>query len=225
MKATAIIAIWTFILLTACGNENAYADLAGRPVDAWTPFVQVTPPQGIWEVRTFEAVNIHRSTASSSPTYHLDYHMITPEERLFRWREYEMQRAFNFFFPEERHFFTSTAQVYPDFFGGFELTRRSAIVMIVEGKEYEAYEFLTYLENFTTIEVLYVPRSFNEIAAMHRLITCASFHPRRWRAIRNHQEGVVIVELFDYTEKEKAFFRENILNSPFVQFRNRNERI
>ena len=136
-----------------------------------------------------------------------------------------MLRAYNFFFPNERHFFTSLAQVYPDFFGGFELTRRTAIVMIVEGKQDEAYEFLAYLENFNTIDILYVPHSFNKIAAIHRQIVGAGFHPRRWRAIRNHLEGVVIIELFDYTDKEKAFFKENILDSPFVRFRDRNERI
>ena len=223
MKISSTITIAALFMLSACASENNGNSQASQHIDEWSPFVQVAPPRDIWETQTFEAVYCPCASTPNTPNYAIDYYMLTPEERIFRWREYEIQRAFNFFFPDELHFFTSTAQTYPDFFGGFELSRRIARVMIVENRENEAQEFLAYLERFKTIEIYFVPRSFNDLIAVHRLIISANIYPRRWHVIRNHMEGYVQIELFDYSEEEKAFFREHVLDSPLVQFR-RSER-
>ena len=218
MKIFLATAIAALFMLSACASEYGDSGQAVRHVDEWAPLVQVSPPRNLWETQAYEAECDAPATTPNSPVYDIDYHMLTPNERVMRWRAYELQRAFNFFFPDEQHFFTSTAQVYPCFFGGFELSRHDAIVMIVEGKEYEAREFLEYIANFSLIDIFFVPYSFNEIVNVHRQILSANVYPRRWRVNRNHLEGHVRVELFNYSHDEKEFFRTYVLDSPFIRF-------
>ena len=57
MKIAAVIAIAALVMLSACDRQSSTETASyARPVDAWMPFVQVLPPQGIWDVRPSEMV-------------------------------------------------------------------------------------------------------------------------------------------------------------------------
>ena len=62
MKIKALAAIAALALFSACGSESTGAETTARPVDAWAPLVQVSPPRDIWEVQTKE-----RETHSLAP--------------------------------------------------------------------------------------------------------------------------------------------------------------
>ena len=219
MKLTAIAAIFALILLSACGSENAHANETCQPVDEWTPFVQVAPPGNIWETQTYEAADDPPATRSSSPNYDwVSYRSFEVSESHWQRIFYEQQRAFNFFFPDATGFYFSTGQVYPDFFGGFWGTYFYTAVLIVEGKEDDAAEFLAYIENLETVEVYFVMHSFNELAAVHNQIINSNVQPQLWFVSWDVLEGYVQVQLFDYSEEEMAFFREYVIDSPLVRF-------
>ena len=204
MKLTAFITFFALIFITSCGSENADFDLAVHPVDVWLPFVQVTPPSSVWETR--------QSLAVENPNY----------DRLFecRWQQlfYEELEAFNFLFPNEPHIFIAGAHTLSGSARGLLGTYHYSAVLIIHVNEEEASRYLAYIEDFETIKVYFIPRSFNELEEIVNQINISNVYPKRWLTSRNIFEGFVLVKLFNYSEEEKAFFREHVLDSPYIRF-------
>ena len=214
-KLTTITAIIVLILLSACGSENSEANETIRPVDTWSPFVQIAPPGNIWETRSNEAINNPLLTPSNELVYIGSFQV---NESHWHRIMYERQRVKAFFPPDVTHPLFSTMQEFPDFIGGFLDAEFYTAVLIVQGKENEAAELLAYIEDFETIEVRFVPRSFNELTAIQTHIVNSNVKPQLWFNFRNELEGYVDIQLFDYSDEEKAFFREFVIDSPLVRF-------
>ena len=219
MKLTAIVALSALVLFSGCGSERLEADETILPVDIWSPFVQVVPPGNIWKTQTNESTVGTSSSETNDPGHGLVY---IDSFRVYEghWQRimYEQQRVQAFFPPDVTHPLFSTIQEFPDFFGGFLGGDFYTAVLIVMGKEEEAADFLAYIDEFETIKIRFVPRGFNELRAVHLHIINANVQPQPWFVFKNQLEGYVQVELFDYSDEEKAFFREHVLDSPLVRF-------
>ena len=205
MKITVMFAITALILLCACGSENTESELTAHPVDVWMPLVQVTPPRDIWQTQPNQA------------TGYLNYSRFgnaSQRQQLF----HEELRIFNFLFPNEPHILISTSPIVPEILSGFlGIYHYSAAIIFHVNKE-EAAEYLAYLNDFETIMVHFMPRSFNELTEIVNQINSSNVYPVLWQTTRHVIEGYVLVELFNYSEEEKAFFREHVLDSPYIRF-------
>ena len=71
MKFLSSVAILSLLLLSACGSNDTETNEVVRPVDAWSPFVQVAPPGNIWTVQTNEEVMSFAEDFSSNFTMYL----------------------------------------------------------------------------------------------------------------------------------------------------------
>ena len=204
MKIYSSLAILALLLLCACGSENIDSDTDMRPVDTWSPFVQVLPPGNIWDVQTHEP-----EVSSPSPAH------LARQERI----AYEIYRLYNFFGHGPTLGGWISGLIYPDYFGGFGwYDDLYMIVLIVESKEDEAAEFLAYLEDFETIQIRSSRHSFNELVLVQNVIWNSNVYPVLWWSRINTMTSSVVVYLFSYTDKEKAFFREFVTDSPLIDF-------
>ena len=205
MKVAAIATIAALILLSACGSDSTDSDLAVRPVDVWLPLVQVAPPRNIWET--------YQSQATGSAGYSR-LSDASRRQQLF----YEEFRIFNFLFPSEPHLLISTSPIVPEILREFLGTYHYLAVLIFHANEDVVAEHLAYIEDFETIKFYFMPRSFNELAEIVNEIRSSDVYPIRWRTTRNVFEGYVRVALSNYSEEEKAFFKEYVHDSPYIRF-------
>ena len=205
MKIFSSLAIIALLLLSACGSENADTDDVMRPVDTWSPFVQVAPPGNIWDVQTHEPED-----SSPSPAH------LARQERM----AYEIYRMYSFFDPGRTLGGWIPGLSYPDYFGGinWDDDLQYMIIFIVEGKEDEAEEFLAYLEDFETVQIRSSLHSFNELMLVQNIIWNSNVHPVLWWSRIDTLASGVVVYLFSYSDEEKEFFREFVTDSPLVDF-------
>ena len=212
MKIIALAAFAALILLSACDSESDGTDAAPRPVDAWTPFVQVLPPQGVWDVQLGDAEIIPLEAETSTRA-------LRRGDLIY----YETNRIYNFFGTNMGLFDREVD--FPEFFGGrqwlwFGQIPQYVIVLIVEGHEDEAEEFLTYIEDFRTVRVSSSNISYNEFLYVFDQILNSQVSPNPWRTTWvNVLEQKIRVTLINYSEEEIVFFREFVSDSPLIKFK------
>ena len=213
MKKLTITAITVLILLSACERESAYANLEVRPVDAWSPFVQVVPPRGIWEVQAYEPVDARLAAEAASRIHEA---LMERQERVID----QIYRIYEFLAPNETHLIWNFEFTFPDYFGGvaWAYDFQYLKVFIVEGKEGEAADLLAYIEDFKDTVVLFSTHSHNELRLITNQIWSSEVYPRLWFAGANPSRSAVVVSLFNYSEEEKDFFREYVFDSPLIYF-------
>ena len=212
MKITAAIAVAALVLFSACGSESSSDETTERPVDAWAPFVQVLPPEGIWGVQPSEAETVPLEADASTRAM---------------WRRdliyYETSRMYGFFGTTMGLFERDVD--FPEFFGGrhwlwFGQVPQYLVVLIVEGREDEAEEFLAYIEHFRTVIVESTNISYNEFLYVFDQISNSQVSPNPWRTTRsNVLEQKIRVTLINYSDEEIDFFREFISDSPLIEFK------
>ena len=204
MKIFSSLAIVALLLLCACGNENTDADTSARPVDVWQPYVQVAPPGNIWGIQTNE-----------SESNEVDPRLAHQEKMAL-----EINRLYNFFAPGQTLGGWNPDFRYPDYFGGFgwDDDLQYLIVLIVEDMVNEASEFLTYLEDFETVEIHFSPHGFNKLMYLQNLVWGSDIYPMLWWSRIDTITSRIIVYLFNYSEEEKEFFREYVIDSPIIDF-------
>ena len=210
MRIIGVITVAALILFSACGSESS-SETSTRAVDIWTPFVQVLPPQGFFEVSANEPEAIPREEDTSLSD-------MNREERIY----YETQRIYAFFgttwlFDREADF--------PDFFGGrywyrVNNTAQYLFVLIVEGLEDEAAEFLEFIEDFETTIVKSANISYNEFLYVFEQIWSSEVFPITRRSTWvNVLGGYIRVTLANYSDEEIMFFRQYISDSPLIVFK------
>ena len=207
MKIYSLTAVLVLILLTACGSDNSDSGQVVHPVDAWSPFVQVLPPGNLWDVREGE---------QNSPTPSLP----EPHRTRIELMSIEFTRIYVFLTPGPTMGGWFPEFQYPDFWGGlgFHDLHEYVIVYLVESKEDEAYEFLAYIEDFETVEIRFTPHSFNELLHVQRQIWDSGVYPVLWWTFINQSPSRITVQLFNYSEEEKRFFRQFVSDSPLIDF-------
>ena len=203
MKIVSSLVIIAILLLSACGGENMDADEAIRPIDAWSPFVQVVPPGNIFDVRANEAVDYYEA-------------FMARQEIMGQ----EIIRIYSFFAPRQTMGGWYPDFHFPDYFGGLIWGYDSGYthVFIVEGMENEASEFLLYLEDFQTIVIRSSLHSYNELMYVSRQIWFSDVYPVLWWSAIRVGMGSIAVHLYNYTYEEKDFFREFVSDSPLIHF-------
>ena len=209
MKIFSSFALAAMLLLSSCGSDNTDARETVRPVDAWQPFVQVAPPGNIWNVQTNEDENY-------PPTMRIAIPPMTRQERM----AYEIHRLYSYFAPSQTQGGWIPEQHFPDYFGGLAWSDNFEymIVLIVEGMEDEAAEFLAFLDDFRTVEIHYSRYSFNELMNVQHQIWDSEIYPLLWWSRIDPIKSSILVYLFGYSEQEKQFFREFVTDSPIIDF-------
>ena len=207
MKIFLIVAILALLQLTACGNENNDTNETIRPVDAWSPFVQVVPPGNIWDVQ---------DTVEYPPTVSATRQPTSRQEKIAS----EIVKLYSFLAPGQTLGGWIPDIHYPDYFGGlgWSYDFEYMIVLIVEGMDEEATEFLTFLDDFQTIKIRYSLHSFSELTNMQRKLWYFPIYPKLWWSRIDTISSSVIVYLFSYTDEEKEFFRNVVSDSPIISF-------
>ena len=203
MKLATFCAILALMLFTACGSDGNNADTDIRPADVWTPFVQVAPPGNIFDVHAYQAVD-HAAIWEAR------------QERL----AYEIMRIYEFFDLNRIPVGQDLNHSYPDYFGGFGWSDdlHYVTVLIVEGHEDDAADFLSFLEDFETVRIQSSARSFIELVHVSYQIWNSDVYPVLWWPRIDTMSSSVVVYLFNYSEEEKEFFRESVMDLPFINF-------
>ena len=209
MKIYSLMVILALLLLSSCGSDNDETSEVVRPVDVWSPFVQVAPPGNLWYVQTSPDVE-------ATPRPLITIHPPTRQEIM----GFEIVRLYSFFAPDRALGGWIPEYHYPDFFGGIGWTDDNEywIIYIVEGMEDEAAEFLAYVRDFQTVQIRWVYRSFNELMYVQRQIWYSGVYPELWWSHVTINPSRVVVSLFNYSDEEKRFFREFVSDSPLISF-------
>ena len=186
------------LLFASCGQSTDSPDIA-QPVDAWMPFVQRTPQRDVLDVRAFQPGR-HVSGESLARQ-----HVVT----------YEVWRINNFFLGN------AFSLDSPDFFGGFIVPHGDPYVLtvlIVRDRAYEANEFLEYIQDFETVVLQYTEHSIRELIYISSTIFLGSVWPVLWDSALDVAANRVNVFLINYSDEEKDFFREYVIDSTAVEF-------
>ena len=205
MKIFMSLTILALFFLSACGSENTDTNVTINPVDVWSPFVQVAPPGNIWETRQNEAQSTlppaRVLTRQEMIAHELNklYIFLSPSQTLGGW------------FPDFR---------YPDYFGGIGWSDDFEywFLFIVEGKEDDAAELVALVEDFQTAKIRKSNHSLNELIYIANQKWSSDVYPELWLSHIDTMQSSIIVYLFNYSEEEKRFFRENVIDSPLIEF-------
>lgn len=196
---TIIALVFLTILIASCGRDSDRAEIV-RPVDAWMPFGDFMPERGNLDVRAHEP---GPGSAGDLPLQRI--HAV--------WQEVE--RINNFFGG-----FAFTVDS-PDFFGGFTIPAINPFyitVFIVHDKIDEAREFLEYIRDFETVVIEYTEHSVSTLLSVSSAVMASEIWPRLWEITLDITGSRVNVLLINYTDEEKTFFTENVIDSPVVRF-------
>ena len=73
-------------------------------------------------------------------------------------------------------------------------------------------------DNIETIEIRYSPYNFDELMYLQAQIQDSDVYPVLWWSYIDTSSNRVTVQLFNYSDEEKHFFRQFVLDSPLISF-------
>ena len=247
MKRFLLLSIMLLVLaiIAACGTgRSGSGDSVGRvaPVEDWIPLVQGAPGASAWRHVTIIQEAPPESLVSADEWEAMEaefiYHL-GEETAQVVMRSVRIHYAIlNFINLDSLNWWTN----FPDFFAGTYICNDFHFnLVIAEGREREALELLSflldssYIQSFSleetaegvvlTAEGIGITTAQSSFAQLRDAVDYFAWN----RGVNSENDRIaglgidqmrnrIVVWLVDYSEEEKAYFRERVRDSPMIVF-------